>query len=97
MDKRLNVLDKLYNWFIADPIRFIAFISIMCNIWLTNKLIKTNEELSKIIISEVRKQVPTQVTKEVNEQLQPTKSKVDTLVTKVTDYVEGKVIKEDNE
>lgn len=83
IDRKVDGLGKLWGYFLQKPVGFICFLSIMANIWLTHKLITTNERMSQAIIVEVKKQVAP----EVKEQLKPTKASIDTVVNKVLDVI----------
>lgn len=75
---------------VEDMRTFILVLSIIANIYLTHKLIDNNEKMSKVIIEEVRKQVPMEVKREALEQLQPVKDKVDTLYIESREFFKEK-------
>lgn len=57
--------------------------SVILNFWLGNRLIKQTEDLSKVIIEEVRKQSPSLIKEETQSQLKETKERIDTTLNQV--------------
>lgn len=85
-------VERLFHLMIRDPISLIAVISILLNIYLGNKLIKTNEEMRNAVIEEVRRQVPMEVQRETTEQLNSVSEKVDTIYNQSREFY--KTVKE---
>ena len=59
--------------------------SILCNVYLGNLVINLTIDYNEKLLEEVRKSTE----KEVKQQLEPTKQKIDTAVNRVLDYIGG--------
>lgn len=74
LDRKLELIPKaiqvLYSMVQENSKSFILTLSLLANIYLVNKIINTNEIMNEKIITEVRKQVPSQVKVEAESQLE---------------------------
>lgn len=86
IDRAVGGVESFFKLALQDTKIFILVLSITANIYLVWKLIDTNEKMRDAIIEEVRRQVPREVRKETAEQLEPVKSKVDTLYKESKDF-----------
>lgn len=80
IDRKVEGVETLFNLAVKDVKSLIIVLSILCNIYLGHKVIKTNEDMRKEIVNEIRRQVPAEVKRETNEQLLGITSKVDTVL-----------------
>lgn len=79
-------VERLFHLALKSPLTLLLVLSILANIYLGNKLIKTNEEMRIQIIEEVRRQVPVEVQKETSEQLNSVSEKVDTIYNQSKEF-----------
>lgn len=77
----------LKTWFIVI-LTILALVLIRENYRLVRESKKDTEEWSKIVIDEVRKQVPGAVHREVKEQIKPIAESVDTAKTNIEQFIE---------
>lgn len=88
IDRAVGGVESFFKLATEDSRIFILVLSICANIYLTYKLIDTNEKMRDAVIEEVRRQVPAEVRKEASSQLKPVKDKVDTLYLESKDFFE---------
>ena len=79
------MITKLMDWFFKDSVSVICLMSILCNVYLGNLVINLTIDYNEKLLEEVRKSTE----KEVKQQLEPTKQKIDTAVNRVLDYIGG--------
>lgn len=86
LNRRSGDIEKLFGLAKSDWLVFAFVMSVICNIWLGVEVISTTKDYTKMIVEEVRKQVP----QEVDRQVSPMQSKVDTVVRKLNNAIEEK-------
>lgn len=77
-------VEKFFGLARQDWVIFMLVLSLLCNIFLVVEIISTTKDYSREIAEEIRRQVP----REVEQQVIPMKTKVDTLVEKVSSAIE---------
>lgn len=82
IDRKVVGIEKLFELVMRDVKSLVIVLSLGVNLYLGHKVIKTNEEMRKAVIDEVRRQVPSAVRTETNEQMMGINSKIDTVLVK---------------
>ena len=83
IDRKINGLERIFGMAQRDFMALMLVLSIIGNIIQAYNTDKIQKEMTKIVIEEVRKQVP----QETSKQLQPIKNSVDTTMKQIQQHI----------